>query len=178
MTWVPSAFSQVEVGGQIIFMRPTYHLGLLFGWKLVARYYIYIYISLSPYKLYTHKYALHNIWLGSNSIEPQIETLPMTPWRPRFQNDTCGTCADIAKDTTCSVKSRCSGCGGTWCPAAGPKCVAWRGEKPKPFMIADICWYFKHVIRTYIHMHCFLLLYFCTWYTRVYLYVYIYIHND
>lgn len=44
-------------------------------------------------------------------------------YRGEQKNDTCGTCADIAKDTTCSVKSRCSGCGGTWCPAAGPKCV-------------------------------------------------------
>jgi len=44
-------------------------------------------------------------------------------YRGEEKNDTCGTCADIAKDTTCSVKSRCSGCGGTWCPAAGPKCV-------------------------------------------------------
>lgn len=32
----------------------------------------------------------------------------------------CGTCQDVAKDSTCSVKSRCAGCGGTWCP--GPRC--------------------------------------------------------
>ncbi|CAE7226859.1 PGC [Symbiodinium pilosum] len=35
----------------------------------------------------------------------------------------CGACTDVAKDSTCSVKSHCGGCGGTWCPRHGPKCV-------------------------------------------------------
>jgi len=51
------------------------------------------------------------------------ETNGICCYRGEMKNDTCGTCADIAKDTTCSVKSRCAGCGGTWCVAAGPKCV-------------------------------------------------------
>ncbi len=37
----------------------------------------------------------------------------------RFNESRCGTCQDVAKDSTCSVKSRCAGCGGTWCP--GPR---------------------------------------------------------
>eukprot|EP00913_Durusdinium_trenchii_P005408 g5040.t1 len=38
------------------------------------------------------------------------------------------TCA--AHDSTCSVKSRCAGCGGTWCP--GPRCVKSFADKKNP----------------------------------------------
>ncbi|CAK9063591.1 Gastricsin [Durusdinium trenchii] len=60
------------------------------------------------------------------------ETEGICCYRGSAKNDTCGTCADIAKDTTCSVKSRCSGCGGTWCPSAGPKCVKAFKNKEDP----------------------------------------------
>mmetsp|Transcript_60007 Transcript_60007/g.124155 ORF Transcript_60007/g.124155 Transcript_60007/m.124155 type:complete len:407 (+) Transcript_60007:67-1287(+) len=42
----------------------------------------------------------------------------------------CGACADVAKDSTCSEKTRCGGCGGTWCP--GPKCVKAFKNKADP----------------------------------------------
>jgi len=69
-------------------------------------------------------------------IAPE-ETDGICCYRGEAKNDTCGTCADIAKDTTCSVKSRCSGCGGTWCPAAGPKCVKAFKNKDDPCNSAE-----------------------------------------
>ncbi|CAE7668293.1 PGC [Symbiodinium microadriaticum] len=42
----------------------------------------------------------------------------------------CGACADVAKDSTCSEKARCGGCGGTWCP--GPRCVKAFKNKADP----------------------------------------------
>jgi len=42
----------------------------------------------------------------------------------------CGACEDVAKDSTCSEKTRCGGCGGTWCP--GPKCVKAFKNKADP----------------------------------------------
>ncbi|CAE7197070.1 PGC [Symbiodinium natans] len=42
----------------------------------------------------------------------------------------CGACADVAKDETCSEKTRCGGCGGTWCP--GPKCVKAYKDEANP----------------------------------------------
>mmetsp|Transcript_67914 Transcript_67914/g.162108 ORF Transcript_67914/g.162108 Transcript_67914/m.162108 type:complete len:399 (+) Transcript_67914:63-1259(+) len=49
------------------------------------------------------------------------ETRGVCCYRATNRTDTCGSCADVAKDSTCSSKSRCGGCGGTWCP--GPRCI-------------------------------------------------------
>lgn len=62
-------------------------------------------------------------------VPPEDETLGTCCYRGKTNStDMCGTCQDVAKDSTCSVKSRCAGCGGTWCP--GPRCVkAFKDEK-------------------------------------------------
>eukprot|EP00438_Fugacium_kawagutii_P011323 Skav205078 [mRNA] locus=scaffold142:518369:519115:- [translate_table: standard] len=69
-------------------------------------------------------------------VPPEDETLGTCCYRGATgSEDMCGTCADVAKDSTCSRKSRCAGCGGTWCP--GPRCVKAFADKAKPCQSAD-----------------------------------------
>ncbi|CAK9038585.1 unnamed protein product [Durusdinium trenchii] len=65
-------------------------------------------------------------------VPPEDETLGICCYRGKLGSakDMCGACADVAKDSTCSVKSRCAGCGGTWCP--GPRCVKSFADKKNP----------------------------------------------
>eukprot|EP00437_Effrenium_voratum_P009839 CAMPEP_0181426644 /NCGR_PEP_ID=MMETSP1110-20121109/15767_1 /TAXON_ID=174948 /ORGANISM="Symbiodinium sp., Strain CCMP421" /LENGTH=420 /DNA_ID=CAMNT_0023549841 /DNA_START=67 /DNA_END=1329 /DNA_ORIENTATION=- len=58
------------------------------------------------------------------------ETRGICCYRGTDKDDTCGTCADVAKDSTCSTKSKCGGCGGTWCH--GPRCVKAFKDKKEP----------------------------------------------
>lgn len=64
-------------------------------------------------------------------VPPEDETLGICCYRGKKDSkDMCGACMDVAKDSTCSVKSRCAGCGGTWCP--GPRCVKAFADKNNP----------------------------------------------
>ncbi|CAJ1345987.1 unnamed protein product [Effrenium voratum] len=58
------------------------------------------------------------------------ETRGVCCYRGTDKADTCGSCADVAKDATCSTKSKCGGCGGTWCH--GPRCVKAFKDKKDP----------------------------------------------
>lgn len=81
---------------------------------------------LLPWKDKFHGYVLGQQSLVSFSSTPPNKAQQTPVMRSIGPSDEiqrisrCGTCQDVAKDSTCSVKSRCAGCGGTWCP--GPRC--------------------------------------------------------
>eukprot|EP00438_Fugacium_kawagutii_P018233 Skav218348 [mRNA] locus=scaffold755:1164637:1166322:- [translate_table: standard] len=69
-------------------------------------------------------------------VPPEDETLGTCCYRGSSgSEDMCSACGDVATDSTCSKKSRCAGCGGTWCP--GPRCVKSFKDKTKPCQSAD-----------------------------------------
>eukprot|EP00438_Fugacium_kawagutii_P001241 Skav223437 [mRNA] locus=scaffold350:612881:623802:+ [translate_table: standard] len=48
-------------------------------------------------------------------VPPEDETLGTCCYRGSSgSEDMCSACGDVATDSTCSKKSRCAGCGGTW----------------------------------------------------------------